>query len=154
MLITLLSVGSPKDTCVRELTDGYLERIRRYSPVAVKAVRQEPLGSGSGTDAMKKEAQKLIPLMEGCYNIVLDKDGEVMDSGAFANFLNKRIMSGIKVMNIIIGGPMGIDTSVKKKAEKTMALSRMTFPHELAMVVIAEQVYRAFAILHGLPYHK
>ncbi len=154
MLINILSVGSPKDTCIRELTEGYLERIRRYCPVALKAVKQEALVPGAAADALKKEAQKLISLMDGCYNMVLDKDGEGMNSESFANFLNKRIMSGVKVMNIIIGGPMGIDSSVKQRAEKTMALSRMTFPHELAMVIVAEQVYRAFAILHGLPYHK
>ena len=92
--------------------------------------------------------------MEGCYNIVLDKGGKTMSSELFANFLNKRILSGIKIMNIIIGGPVGIDSSVKQGADTVLSLSPMTFPHELTMVIIAEQIYRAFSIMHGLPYHK
>jgi 23S rRNA (pseudouridine1915-N3)-methyltransferase len=154
MLINILSVGLPKDKHIQHLTDSYLERTKKYTSISLKTIKQEPLASNAETGALRKEAKKLIHLMEDCYNIVLDKDGDMMGSELFANFLNKRIMSGIKVMNIIIGGPTGIDVSVKQRAEKVMSLSPMTFPHELTMVIIAEQIYRAFAILHGLPYHK
>ncbi len=154
MLINVISVGLPKDKYIRHLTDVYFERIKNYSSISLKMVGQEPLSSKAETVALRKEAKKLIELMEGCYNIVLDKDGDTMSSEMFANFLNKRIISGVKVMNIIIGGPMGIDISIKQMADKMLSLSSMTFPHELTMVIIAEQIYRAFAIMHGLPYHK
>ena len=154
MLITIVSVGLPKDEHVQKLTGRYIERIKKYSAITLKSVRQEPLTSAPGISALRKEAKKLAELMEGCYNIVLDRSGDTMSSELFANFLNKRIMSGIKIMNIIIGGPAGVDSSVKQKADTVMSLSAMTFPHELTMVIIAEQIYRAFSIMHGLPYHK
>jgi 23S rRNA (pseudouridine1915-N3)-methyltransferase len=154
MLINVISVGLPKDKHIQYLTDSYLERIKNYSSISLKMVRQEPLSSKAETAALRKEAKKLVELMEGCYNIVLDKDGDMMNSELFANFLNKRIIGGVKVMNIIIGGPIGIDISIKQRADKILSLSSMTFPHELTMVIIVEQIYRAFAIMHGLPYHK
>ncbi len=154
MFITIVSVGLPKDEHVQKLTERYFERIRKYSAISLKTIRQEPLTSNSEISALRKEAKKLVELMEGCYNIVLDKGGKTMSSELFANFLNKRILSGIKIMNIIIGGPVGIDSSVKQGADTVLSLSPMTFPHELTLVIIAEQVYRAFSIMHGLPYHK
>ncbi len=154
MIITILSVGLPKDTCIGALSSGYLDRIRKFTKIQVKAIKQEPLLPEAGSAALRKEAKKLLELMQGSYNVVLDKDGEMMGSEVFAKFLDMRIMGGTKSMNIIIGGPSGIDMSVKMKADKVLSLSKMTFPHELTMVIIAEQIYRAYTIMRGLPYHR
>jgi len=154
MLINILTVGSPKNKYIKELTDDYIKRVQQYTNVMLKTVRQEPISSESGVVIRKKEAKRLMNFMENCYNVVLDTDGETMSSELFAKFLSMRIMNGIRVVNIIIGGPTGIDISVKQKAEKVLSLSMMTFPHELTMVIIMEQIYRAFTIMHKLPYHK
>ncbi len=154
MLINIVSVGFPKNKHVQEMTDDYMNRIQQYIKIALKTVKQEPILTNPTHVVLKKEADRLVVFMKNSYNVVLDKDGEMMSSELFAKFLNKRIMNGTKVVNIIIGGPMGIDVSIKQSADKAVSLSNMTFPHELSMVIIAEQIYRAFAIIHGLPYHK
>lgn len=154
MLINIVSVGSPRSKQVQQLTGEYVGRIRHYAQVSLKAVRPEPMVSDSDSLVLRKEAGRLRELMDKCYNVVLDRDGEMMDSILFAKFLDKRIMAGTRVMNVIIGGPSGIDRSVKQGADKVLSLSHMTFPHELTIVIITEQLYRAFTILHGLPYHR
>ncbi len=154
MFINIVSVGLPRSKQVQQLTHDYMERINKYSRVSLKAVKQEPLLQGNGDVAVRKEAKKLIGLMKDCYNIVLDKDGEMMSSESFAKFLNNSIMGGTRIVNVIIGGPTGIDMSVKQRADKVLSLSRMTFSHEITMVIIAEQLYRAFTIMHGIPYHR
>ena len=139
---------------MQAMMEDYIGRVRRYTRIALTMIRQEPILPGRGTDGLRREASRFVALMKGSYNVVLDREGEMMGSESFAKFLNKRILDGTKVVNIIVGGPMGIDVSIKKSADKVLSLSSMTFPHELTVVIVAEQVYRAFAIMHGLPYHK
>jgi|YelNatPaOPRAMG01_1025707.scaffolds.fasta_scaffold00726_30 23S rRNA (pseudouridine1915-N3)-methyltransferase len=154
MLINIITVGLPKDAYIKHLTASYMDRIKNYANVSLKDIRQEPLRTKQEDIALRKEAIKFLYHMEGCYNVVLDKDGVMMDSELFAKFINKRIISGTKVMNIMIGGPAGIDSTVKQRADTVLSLSRMTFPHELSLLIVVEQVYRAFTILHGVPYHR
>ncbi|MGB9735895.1 MAG: 23S rRNA (pseudouridine(1915)-N(3))-methyltransferase RlmH [bacterium] len=154
MQIRIIVAGLPKNRCIQNLTYDYIERIDHYSKISLEEIKPESIISGMEKLALKKEAKKFMLHMENSYNVVLDKDGEVLTSELFANFLNKRIIGGVKTMNIIIGGPTGIDFSVKQRADKVLSLSRMTFSHELSLLIIVEQIYRAFTIMYGLPYHK
>ncbi len=154
MLINIVVVGSPKNRQAQALTEDYIGRVRRYTRIELTAIKQEPVLPGRERDALRREAIRLAAYREGSYNVVLDRDGEAMGSESFAKFLKKRIMDGTKVVTMMIGGPQGFDASIKKNADRVLSLSGMTFPHELVVVIVAEQIYRAFAIMHGLPYHR
>lgn len=154
MHIRIIALGLPQNRYIKNLTNDYIERISHFSKISLEEVKPESTISVPVEVSLKKEAKKFILHMKDCYNVVLDKQGDMMSSELFANFLNKRIMSGVKTMNIIIGGPTGLDFSVKQKADKVISISKMTFPHELSLLIIVEQIYRAFTIMYGLPYHK
>jgi len=90
---------------------------------------------------------------EGSYLVALDERGQEFTSHEFAAFINGLLESGVREMTFVIGGAMGLDESVPRKATKIVALSRWTVTHELARLVLLEQLYRAFTIIKGKTYH-
>jgi 23S rRNA (pseudouridine1915-N3)-methyltransferase len=86
--------------------------------------------------------------------VLLDERGREMDSRALAGFLEKHMLAGTSQITFVIGGHAGVSERVKERADFMLALSRMTLTHEMARVLLIEQVYRAFTILRGLPYQK
>jgi 23S rRNA (pseudouridine1915-N3)-methyltransferase len=83
----------------------------------------------------------------------LDENGENFSSIGFSEFIQKKMNSGIKTLVLVIGGPYGFSESVYKKANGKIALSKMTFSHQMIRMIIVEQLYRAFTILNNEPYH-
>ena len=88
------------------------------------------------------------------YNIVLDKDGKQFSSVDFSQLFIQLARQSTKQITFVIGGPLGLADEVKKKAGQLLSFSKMTFPHELAAVLLLEQIYRAQSILKGEKYHK
>ncbi|MCL4478487.1 MAG: 23S rRNA (pseudouridine(1915)-N(3))-methyltransferase RlmH [Deltaproteobacteria bacterium] len=154
MLINIVPVGLPKDASIKELLNKYTNRIKPYTELRLLHVKPEPVTKQNSKVVLLKESKRITDIMGFGYNIVFDSHGEMMDSDVFANFINKHIMTGTKTLNMIIGGPIGIDNGVKQKADRLLSLSKMTLPHELALIMIVEQTYRAFAIINRLPYIK
>jgi 23S rRNA (pseudouridine1915-N3)-methyltransferase len=105
--------------------------------------------------ALAEEGKAIEQTLEsGNYLVALDRAGKPISSEQLAQLLRKQIDAGIRKMDFIIGGPVGLDTQIIERANLRLSLSAMTLPHELARVVLLEQLYRAFTILRGEPYHK
>jgi 23S rRNA (pseudouridine1915-N3)-methyltransferase len=105
--------------------------------------------------ARAEEGKKIAELFDpGNYLIALDREGKSFSSEQFAQVLRRQMDAGIRQMDFAIGGPVGLDAQVLAQANLRLSLSALTLPHELARVVLLEQLYRAFTILRGEPYHK
>jgi 23S rRNA (pseudouridine1915-N3)-methyltransferase len=134
--------------------DDYAERVRKFG-VAFDArfvPDVKPGGRFSDAHVREREAQALREaLPERCQVIALSPDGHVLTTEAFTRRLEHWSQP---LAAFVLGGPLGLDPSFRKATDASLSLSPMTLPHELARVVLAEQIYRAVTILRGVPYHK
>lgn len=154
MKILFISVGRIKRPYFKDAACEYLKRIGRYASVETIEVKDGSVG-GKGIPAfvMEKEAEKLLkPLCGGDYVIALSEEGSTFASHLFANVFEKALSGEKSRVVFMIGGAFGLAGNVKKRADLIWSLSPMTLPHELARIVCAEQVYRAFTIIKGEPY--
>jgi 23S rRNA (pseudouridine1915-N3)-methyltransferase len=154
MRIHFIWIGKTKDRNCAALIKEYLERIRRFGSIDLSELKE----AGAGTDekrVIELESEKLISSLElHDFVILLDEEGRQYSSTELAELINQKQQSGIKHLSFVIGGFAGVNKKVKERADLKLALSRMTFTHEMARVILAEQVYRALTLLGGFPYHK
>ena len=154
MKIRLLSVGKPRDEAACALHDRYAERIRRFGVTYTSAwVKEVPMGGRySDEHVLEREADLLAERLENRGRVVaLDRGGSSWDSRAVADRLEAWASPAA---TFLIGGPLGLHSKIVSMADARWSLSALTLPHELARVVVSEQLYRAMSILRGLPYHK
>ncbi len=155
MKLRFLWIGETKNSGLKQEEEKYLARVRRHLGVERLCVAETRKSDPRQVDSrLKKEAELLDrKLGDTDFLVVLDESGQQMTSAEWAGFLGDRLSRG-ETVAFVVGGYLGLPDSLKRKADKVLSLSRMTLPHELARVVLLEQVYRAIAILRGLPYHK
>jgi len=156
MKVTLLWVGKTKNPHLRELCEDYLERIRRLVACEVIEVRDPSKGSGlKGPGLRKAEAEAMAKRIAPVSQVVsLDAGGKQLSSEELARWFEAEQVRGTRDLVFVIGGPEGLDDSIRARARLSLSLSRMTWTHEMVRVLLVEQVYRAFTILSGVPYHK
>lgn len=154
MKITLISVGSLKKSCVKDSVEDYLKRIQNYCAVSSVEVKEEPYSKKAvKEDSLKKEAGRIKKIIRpGDYVIALNDGGKAYTSRDFSRFIEGFMSSGGKNICFVVGGPYGLHPSVMEAANVTLSLSKMTMPHEMALLMLSEQVYRAFTIMKGEPY--
>jgi 23S rRNA (pseudouridine1915-N3)-methyltransferase len=149
--IKVLWVGKSRDPWVKDAIEEYAGRIRRYCPLDLIDIRDE---KGAAAEEMRRREcerlEKQIP--PGATLILLDERGEQMDSPALAAFVAKQRDSGIGEVVFVIGGAYGFSEEFRRRG-KLLALSKMTFTHQMVRAFLLEQIYRAFTILNGEPYH-
>ena len=155
MRVRLIAVGSRMPKWVREAYEDYITRLS--SGLKVSLVEIEP-GPRSGTrtpqQAMEAEGQKLLAaLRKDEYVVALDEHGSEMTTRELAAWLKTRMQDGRDVA-FLIGGPDGFAREVLGRSDFKWSLSRLTFPHALVRVVLAEQLYRAHGVLSNHPYHR
>ena len=151
MKILILIVGKPKDKRVSALAAEYLARIRP-GLVAVESVADRP--TGSHEERIERAGQEILhKLRPRDRLILLSEYGSEYNSEAFAALVSREMETAPGRIVLAIGGPWGVSGAVKKRADFLLSLSRMTFPHELCFLFLAEQLYRAFSILQGSKYH-
>ncbi len=152
MKIRILWVGKTQEEWVRAGIDEYAARIRRYVPLEIGEAREE---KGTAPETMReKEGERLARLLpRNARLVLLDERGEEMTSPAFAGFLGRGRESGISDLCFAIGGAYGVSETFRKRADKVMALSAMTFTHQMVRIFLLEQIYRGFTILNNEPYH-
>jgi 23S rRNA (pseudouridine1915-N3)-methyltransferase len=152
--ILVLSVGRPERARFGSLFDEYMDRVRRFGiAVDVRSVPEVRAG-GRFSDAhvREREARALLAALPKQRRLIaLAPDGKSVTSEVFARRLEAW---SVPCAVFVVGGPLGLHPSVLVAADAALSLSAMTLPHELARVVLAEQVYRAVTILRGVPYHK
>ena len=155
MRLRFVWIGKTRRAPVKELIQEYLDRAGRFAQVEVSELRDR---DDVGADARKiidKEGEDIISrTASDPFVIALDERGREMDSLQMAEFIEKQRLAGAKQITFVIGGHNGLSDAVKKRANFVLALSRMTLTHELARVLLVEQVYRAFTIIYDLPYQK
>ncbi len=151
MKLRILWVGKSREEWVKEAVAEYAGRIRRYAPLELCEVRDE---KGAEAEEMRRrECERLerqIP--PGATLVLLDETGEQMTSPGLAAFIGKQRDSGVAEVAFAIGGAYGFSDEVRRRG-RMLALSRMTFTHQMVRVFLLEQIYRAFTILNGEPYH-
>ncbi len=154
MQIHLLSVGRPRNTAFRDGAAEYLKRLKHYATIQSVAVREEP-GHRSPDEILRKEADRLErALPQDAYVVALDRSGDMCDSRQLAERLSQLGLLGRSRAVFLVGGPLGLSEELMARADWRLSLSPMTFPHELARLVLLEQLYRAFTIIRGEQYHK
>jgi 23S rRNA (pseudouridine1915-N3)-methyltransferase len=156
MKFRFIWAGSHADKELAEVTSRYLNRIKHFFPVEVAEVRSER-GRQSASDATIIRAQSArlaASIPERGYTVALDERGQALDSLKFAKWLERLTIDSPHGVNFVVGGDVGLDESIKRRADKLLSLSAMTLPHQIARVVLLEQIYRACTLMRNIPYHK
>ena len=152
MKIRVLWVGKTQEEWVRRGIEEYAGRIRRYIPLELAEAREE---KGAAAEAMREqERARLVKLLpRNARLILLDERGEQLTSPELGAFIASNRDNGVPELVFAIGGAYGFSDSFRTLAYKTIALSRMTFTHQMVRVFLLEQIYRGFTIINGEPYH-
>lgn len=154
MKVEVIHVGRIKSAWIKEGIEHYRKLLTRDATVILRAVRESDNSALPPEKARDEEGKRIIALLDReAYTIVLDEHGRQLDSPALSRQLEK-IKLGSNLVRLIIGGAFGLSETVKAEADLLLSLSKMTYPHELTVLVVLEQLYRAFSIGKGTKYHK
>ncbi len=155
MKLVLLLIGKTGDNYLQEGIVNYTKRLRRYIDFSIEVVTLPGKLKNAGAQQQKINEGSLIvsKMTPSQYLCLFDENGEQFSSRQFAGFLQKIMASGVKELVFVIGGPYGFSDEIHKLADSKISLSKMTFSHQLARLLCLEQLYRAFTILKGEPYH-
>ena len=155
MKITLLVVGKTEDKYLIEGIEKYLNRLKHYIGFTHQVIPEiKNTKNLSEAQQKAKEAELIHKQISNLDTVILmDEKGKKYTSVAFSNYLNKQMIGSVQHLVFIIGGPYGFDESIYKRANGSMSLSDMTFSHQMVRLFFVEQLYRAFSILKGEPYH-
>ncbi len=151
MKTVVMTFGKLRSRELAAVAADYARRLARYSPAEVVELRDE---RGEDAAARRKEAGRLEDsLRPGDFVVLLDERGKELSSRELAALISERARSATGRLVFLVGGPFGVADEVRTRARQVLSLSRMTLPHELARVVLLEQLYRAWTILRGEKYH-
>lgn len=140
MKLRMIAIGKIRSRPVQEIVDDYLGRIGHYAPIDVVVARDD--------------AKAIASIEPGDYVVVLDVGGRQMSSEDLSRFLSKHMGGGARRIAFVIGGQDGIGDKLMRRANFKLSFSLMTFPHELMQAILTEQIYRAYTIMKGEPYHR
>ncbi|UII55928.1 23S rRNA (pseudouridine(1915)-N(3))-methyltransferase RlmH [Cytobacillus spongiae] len=159
MNISIVTVGKLKEKYLKQGIDEYLKRLSSYAKVEVIEVPDEKapeeLSETEMLQVKQKEGERILAKIHpDTYIIALAIDGKLKSSEELADNLDKLATYGRSKIAFIIGGSLGLSDEILKKADDKLSFSKMTFPHQLMRLILVEQVYRAFRINRGEPYHK
>ncbi len=159
MKITLITVGKIKEGFYREAVSEYRKRLSRYCSLEIREAEDERTPDGiSDTEKeqiLKKEGERIEKLLpENAFLVTLEIEGRKFTSEAFAHKIADLGVQGQSHIAFVIGGSLGLHNTIKKRSDLSVSFSEMTFPHQLMRVILLEQLYRAFRIINGEPYHK
>ena len=153
MRLRLAVVGRVKEPHWRAACDEYLKRLRSYATMDIMEVSDRDLGTDPGRAVAAEGVDLLRALPDGSYVVVLDLGGTQRTSEQFSEDLAALMVRGRSDITFVIGGSAGLAPEVLARADVVLSLSKMTLPHQLARVVLLEQIYRAFRIMRNEPYH-
>lgn len=158
--VNIVTVGKLKESYLREACAEYVKRLGAFCRVEVAEIPERRLSDNPSEKeiaaALGEEAKNMTSLLgvKDSYNIAMCIEGKMLTSPELSAQLAKVAVEGKSTVNFIIGSSCGISEEVKQKAHLKLSMSRMTFPHQLARVMLLEQVYRAFQIANNGKYHK
>ncbi len=152
-MIRLVVVGRARGPLADAAAD-YERRLARVLRLEVVEVREEALQHGTATEVLEREARRLEPHLEGRRVVVLDRTGSTRTSEALADDLRAWEERPPQRTALVVGGSYGLAAPIVARADLRLSLGPLTLPHQLARVVLVEQLYRATTILRGEPYHR
>lgn len=155
MKIKLLLVGKTDDKDIASATEKYLKRLKHYIDFIIEVIPDLKNTKNLSQDEQKsKEGELILAKVENADVLVLlDEKGKEFRSVEFANYLQKKMNAGTRNLIFVVGGPYGFSEQVYSRANEKIALSKMTFSHQMVRLFFTEQVYRAMTILRNEPYH-
>lgn len=155
MILKILWPGKTRDKNLRELQEHYLRKISRMERCELVETKEaRGLKEESSRRIKKIEAEALERHIKDDYIICLVHDGEEMSSEEFARFLEKLASSVGRVVTFVVGGFLGLEEKILQRADSRISLSKLTFSHELARIMLLEQIYRSLTIIKGMKYAK
>ncbi|KOA50482.1 50S rRNA methyltransferase [Bifidobacterium animalis subsp. animalis MCC 0483] len=159
MNIDIVCVGKVKERYLRDAIDEYRKRLSRFAKVDVIEVADEktPEHASDTLNAQikEKEGERILKhLRDGAFVVALAIEGDQLTSEQLAARIAQWGLHGVSHLQFVIGGSLGLDPRVLRRANMMLSFSKMTFPHQLMRVILLEQIYRAFKINAHEPYHK
>lgn len=158
MKFTFLTIGKIKEKWMRQGIDEYLKRLSPMAKVEILSPDEEKMPENPSPalkeKVMEKEGEKLLKyLKDEDFLILLDLKGKPVTSEELAHIIRQKMVSGTSHFFFMIGGPYGNGENIRKRANLKISISAMTFTHQMARLILAEQVYRAMKIIRHEPYH-
>ena len=144
-MIRIICVGKIKESFYRDAISEYMKRLQKYHKVMIDEVMD--------SDIKSEKELILKKIKDSDYVIAMDINGDEYNSLEFSSFLDKSFLYHSNI-TFVIGGSDGLDEEVKSRADKRISFSKMTFPHQLFRIILLEQIYRSFKIIHHESYHK
>lgn len=159
MKLSIIAVGKLKEKYLKDGINEYSKRLSRFCELEIIEVEDEQappnLSPAQELQVKRKETERLLKkVKDGSRLIVLDVKGERLSSEKFSSRLESFFVSGASHITFVIGGSLGFDSELLSRADLRLSLSDMTLPHQLARLVLLEQIFRAFKIMNGETYHK
>ncbi len=159
MKVKIICVGKIKEKFFRDAIEEYSKRLSKFCQLEICEVQDEMTPENASDNEvskiLKKEGERILSkIKDSDFLITLEILGKKLTSEELASKISSITLSGHSSIAFVIGGSLGIDDSIKKKASFALSFSDMTFPHQLMRVILLEQIYRAFKINTGEPYHK
>lgn len=159
MKVKVISVGKLKEKYLKDGIAEYTKRLGRFARMELVELADEKTPDNASPvekdQIMAKEAERILAKIgERDFVVVLAIEGKQFSSEAFSQILQDKMVAGYSTITFIIGGSLGLADSVKKRANQLMSFGLLTLPHQLMRLVLMEQIYRAFMIAEGSPYHK
>lgn len=159
MKITVITVGKIKEKYLKDAIVEYQKRLGRYCKLEIVEVADEKTPDNAGetleNQIRRKEGERIAKyLKDDAYIIALAIDGKMLSSEEFADQIQRLGVGGTSHIQFVIGGSIGLDEEILKKADYRLSFSKMTFPHQLMRVILLEQIYRGYRIIANEPYHK
>ena len=156
MRIHLVFVGKTAFGDLESVIGRYLERLQHYCQVEVLYVKAEKITGAAGDRSVRERESERIRKVAGPQGhlIVCDQAGSELDSRDLSKLMEKLIASGVCDLWVAVGGPVGVSPQLLTSARFALSLSKMTLPHDLARLMLVEQLYRAFTIIRGEPYNR
>ena len=151
-MINIVAVGKIKEKALTSLIEEYVKRISGYSKILITEVADE---ANDRNDVKEIEGQRILKqIKDDAYVILLDLQGKEIDSVQFSKLIQDINTYHSSNITFVIGGSLGVSEQVRKRADYRLKISDMTFPHNLARLIILEQIYRAYKIANNETYHK
>jgi 23S rRNA (pseudouridine1915-N3)-methyltransferase len=155
--IHIITLGKLKESYWREAEAEYLKRLSAFAKVTLRELKEESFKENDPSEMIKKiEAEKItteLAKIKDSYTIVLDETGKQLSSRAFSEHLSEVTMRQSNTITLIIGGPLGLDESIRALGRATLSFSKMTFTHQMIRIILLEQLYRAMMIAQNRNYH-
>lgn len=155
MKIQLWSIGKDNDPYIREGIAVFQKRLQHYVDFELRLIPTVKQAASLSIPELKKQEARIITemLQPQDYLVALDEHGKMMTTLELSSFFQQRTNAGTRQLVLLIGGAFGLDPSILQRAQLKLSLSTLTFPHQLVRLIVTEQLYRAYSVLHNEKYH-